>query len=446
MAQLSNTTNWLKDKIILHSESLHLRIFGHEMSPMMRDFLKHLSWSFLGGGIASAVMMIINIGAGRLMGPAGYGNYGLVLAISQVFMIPIILGLDVSSVRSISTAQNNREKEKNISSPFYFILFSSLVFILVFLAFHNFISKKFNINSTILLIAALYAVIVSLKSISDSFARALFLFKEQFFARILEVATIVVLFSLFFFFCDKQNYIFYIFALLSGSLMFSLFLFRKYLKYLTHFDLQSLKIQLSYSSILLVGATFNAVYNILEKMIIAKYLSIYDLGIYMAYYTASFNMTAQITQMFLNVFFPSIAKMPARTIITKLEKLIRILFFPIFFIILSIIFIIIKLFGKDYGINITYLFGFSLLATLQIILSINYYIFASSTKKMYRKYVFCVSIINFSQMLAYGILIYFRVVSIDLVIILSIINSVTNIILQKRLLINNKNKNESSML
>ncbi|MDP3956963.1 MAG: oligosaccharide flippase family protein, partial [bacterium] len=311
----------LKQKFFRIAEIVHLRIFGHEMGEEMRIFLGHLSWSFMGGSITSAIMMAINIGAGRLMGPAGYGNYGLVLAISQIFMIPIIFGLDVSGIRSISKAQNDTQKAKNVSSVFYFIILSSLVFILVFFFSHNFISEKFNLNGAILLMAALYAVIFSLKTISDSLARSLFLFKEQFFARIFEVGTIIVLFSLFFFYYEKQNYIFYILALLGGSLIFSLFLFRRYLRYLTYFDFQSLKGQLSYSSIILIGAAFSAIYNTLEKFVIVKYLSIYDLGIYMAYYTASFNMLAQITQIFVNAFFPSIAKLSGKQTILKIEKL-----------------------------------------------------------------------------------------------------------------------------
>jgi O-antigen/teichoic acid export membrane protein len=421
------------------TEIIHFRIFGHEISDAMRDFLKNLSWSFLGGGIAAAVMMAVNILAGRLMGPIGYGEYGLVLAISQIFIIPIILGLDVSGVRSISMATEDNQKAKNISSVFYFVIFSSVVFVLIFLASHTFISEKFNINGTILLVAVLYSIISSFRSITDSFARSLFLFKAQFLARIVEVGTVVALFSLFFFYYQKQNYIFYIFSLLGGSLVFFIFLFRRFLQYLTRFDFQSLKKQLSYSSILLLGTAFGAVYISLEKIIIVKYLSLYDLGIYMAYYVASSTMITQVILMFANVFFPSVAKISAKLTIVKLEKLFRIFFIPTFLIISGIIFIIVYLFGKDYEMNYGYVFGFGLLATLQIILSINYYIFAASSKKLYKKYVFCVTLINFFQIVVYGVLIYFKIVSIGFIIILTVINSITNVTFQKRLIINDKN-------
>jgi O-antigen/teichoic acid export membrane protein len=428
----------IKQKLISITEKIHFRIFRQAMSEEMRNFLGHLSWSFLGGGIAAAVMMIINIGAGRLMGPIEYGKYGLVLAIGQIFMIPILFGLDISGVRLISKEKDEEQKIKNISSIFYCILFSSLVFILIFLIFHNFVSEKFNVNSTILSIAALYAIITSLRAIADIFARGFFLFKKQFFARIFELGTTTVLFSLFFFYYVKRNYIFYMLALLGGSLVFFFLLLKRYLVRMTRFDYQSLKKQISYSSIFMLDTTLATVFNSLNTLLIAKYLGVLELGIYMAYITASTGMVMQVTQMFINVFFPSVAKVFSKSIIIKLERLVRIFFIPGFIVISGIIFIIIKLFGKSYGISLAYICGFGLLANFKIISLVYYSIFTSSPRELYKKYLVYFNVINFFQLAAYGVLIYFNHISIGLIVILSIMNSIISLALQRRLITNSK--------
>ncbi len=426
----------IKKWTISFLESIYTKVFKREMSDNVRTFLKNLSLSIFGGGIASAAMMVINIGAGRMLGPSGYGEYGLVLAISQIFMVPIVLGLDVSGVRAISSVESRREKSLNISSVFHFVGLSSIVFIFLYLVFNNFVSKILNIDRTILLMSAIYAIVTSFKVISDSFVRALLLFKTQLFARLVEMITIIFLFSLFFLVIEKQNYTNYLISILGGSIVFCIILLAKYLPYLTKFDFSYLKKQLSYSSVLLFGSILGAIYNVLEKMVIARYLSVFDLGIYLAYFTASLGMIAQLTQMFVNVFFPSITKSSNRSVYLKVEKIFLSLFFPTLLLISCLIFIIINFFGKTYGMNYYYVFGFGLLATMQMLLGINYYIFASSSKKLYFTYVKYVGAINFLQLLAYGAMIYFDIVSIDLIIVVSMVNSIANITFQRKLIMN----------
>lgn len=425
----------IKKRFMQVAETIHLRVFNDRMSPSMKDFLMHLSWSFVGGGIASVAMMAINIAGGRLMGPSGYGSYGLVLAVSQIILIPIILSLDISGVRFISTAQTNDEKSKYISSSFYFVLTSSVTVAAIIIIFRTLLANQFHIATTILVTAAIYSAIIAVKTISDSFARALFLFSEQFAARMLEVATISIVFSLYFFILHKNSYDNYVGALLAGAAVFVAIIFGKYFPFLRRFNFLSLKKQLSHSSVILIGAAFGAGYNILEKSIIVKYLGIYELGIYMAYFTSSFNITSQITQMFANVFFPSVARGSGKSTMIKLERLFRIFFIPTYFLISLIIFLIIKLFGKAYGINIPYILGFSLFATLQALLSVYYYIFVSASKGLYGKYIFLTTSINILQLIAYGVIIYLDKVSIGTIIVFSIINSILNVILQRRLIL-----------
>ncbi|MDA1169087.1 MAG: oligosaccharide flippase family protein [bacterium] len=424
----------IKQGLLNIGDILHIRLFGHGMGNRTKQFLGNLSWSFFGGLGASVVMMGINILAGRYMGPIGYGQYGLILTISQILMVFLVFGLDLSSVRSIAMSKSISKKSKHISSVIFFTVFSSSLLIVLFIIVRNYIAQQFHTNAIILSIAVVYAIIASFKIIADSIARGLFLFKEQFFARIVEVGTVVFLFSLFFFYFEERSYPYYLVALLGGSLFFIVWLASKFSGYVTRFDFESLKEQLSYSSFLVVGTVLGTAFNSLDKFIIVQYLSVQELGIYMAYFMASTNLIAQATQIFINVLFPQIASMNNGDFLKRIEKLFMLLFVPGFIIVSFVIGVIIALFGKNFDFRLEYVFSFGLLGMLQIIYTVYASIMTAVSKTLYKKFLLVFNIVNFSHIIFYGILIYINQVSIMAIVLLFILNIFVVIQLQRRML------------
>jgi len=65
----------LKSRAISFTEVLHRRIFGHEMSDVMRKFLSNLSWSFFGGVASSVIMALVTILAGKNLGAVSFGEF-----------------------------------------------------------------------------------------------------------------------------------------------------------------------------------------------------------------------------------------------------------------------------------------------------------------------------------------------------------------------------------
>ena len=164
---------------------------------------------------------------------------------------------------------------------------------------------------------------------------------------------------------------------------------------------------------------------------ITKELNIYQLGIYGAYFMASTNLIAQATQMFINIFFPVASKFENRSFLKKLDKIFFIAFIPLFLIISGMIFIIMKLFGEKYGVNLNYVLSFGILATLQIILTINASTITAISKKLFKKYIAYSTAINAVHIVAYGVIIYLKIVSIQLIVILLIANVLVTIFIQK---------------
>ena len=205
-------------KIIVSSlEVVHLKLFGHEMSVDMKRFVGHLSWSVLGGVSASVVMMGVNITAGRLMGPDEYGRYNLLLTLASMISIPILFGLDTSSVIAISSSNDSEEKRGNISSAFYFVLSSIMIMTLLFTFSLPYLTIRFALGKTFFLTTFTFAIALSLKIILDAGLRGLHLFKYQYYGRMAEISSILLFFVVLFGIEKKYDYLNYVYALLVGA-------------------------------------------------------------------------------------------------------------------------------------------------------------------------------------------------------------------------------------
>ena len=93
-----------------------------------------------------------------------------------------------------------------------------------------------------------------------------------------------------------------------------------------------------------------------------------------------------------------------------------------------------KLFGEKYGVNLNYVLSFGILATLQIILTINASTITAISKKLFKKYIAYSTAINTVHIVAYGVIIYLKIVSIQLIVILLIANVLVTIFIQKKIM------------
>lgn len=425
-----------REKIIYLIESIHLKLFQHEISEEMLSFLKNLSWSFWGGLLASAVMMGVNILGGRLLGPEEYGKYNLVLTFAQIIMIPMLFGIDIAGVRAVAMSKSIQGKAKNISNAFYFIIFTSILISLVVFLSREVITARFNLEGPALLIALFLAIILGFKTILDGFIRALSLFKYQFTTRIVEVSTITILFIVFFFVLKQQtSYFYYIISIAGGAIVLILLYCKKVFPYFTKFDFKILKKQISYGKILLVGTILGTVFNSLDKLVIAKYLSLSELGLYGAYYTASTNLVAQLSQMFVNVFFPTLSKVKNKhAIVHKVNHIFKIGIVPGSLILALAIYIIMQLFGSHYEISLFYIVGFAILGTLQVVLTINTTMITALSKRLFKKYIFYLNILNVVYVGVYGGIIYLDFISLLSIVVLLITNVGISILIQQKLI------------
>jgi O-antigen/teichoic acid export membrane protein len=401
----------------------------------MKQFLTNLSWSFLGGGIASGVMLVLSISVGRLLGPIGYGRYSLILAISQLIIVPIVFGLDVIGARSVAMAKSKQEKAVVISATLALVGIIAAPLVVVALIGGKTLGQYFHLDDQVFNLALFLAVALGFKAIVDALIRGLGYFRWQFAVRLVEVAVAVSLFWYLFFGTHSASAASYVIVLGSSSLVvIGLNLFR--LKaFLTAFTINVVKRELAYGKMIFLASVLGSLFNSLDKLIIARYLGVTELGIYGAYYTASTNFIAQLVGMFINVFFPTISQIDDKEgITTRFNRLAVMSLLPGAVIFSLFIWLILSLFGHQYPTYSGYIIGFGVLAILQVILTIYSFIITAVSQKLFQKYLLAFNLVNAGHVLFYIAVAWLGHISIAVILAGVIANTLIMIVVQRRLL------------
>lgn len=424
----------MKQKLFRGAEIVHLRIFGHEMGVEMRQFLGNLSWSFFGGVTASVLMMGVNIGIGRYFGPEEYGKYNVALILSQFLLVFVYFGIDVSSVKFLSEKSDLPLQKKFFSSSFYFV--STMVFLswIIYYFIHLDIERYFDIENRYLVLGLFLGSAFAIKGLADGYLRAYFLFRLQAVLRILEAIIVIASLLLILRIVGMREYQYYIYALSLGAILFSLVALFRLRKSFVKFHWASLRLMLSYGSVILAGAVLSIVFNSLDKIMVARYLGVTQLGIYSAYFVTATSLIAQMTQIFNNAFFPAISQVGDTAYIEKVNALMRWLFVPGGIFLSLTLYVVVLVFGDAYEPSIFLATGFGFLAILQVLFSINASIITALSKVLLRRYYLWLYVVSLCHVLLYGLLVYLDFVAISTLLLLFFVNFTSVIFIQKSLI------------
>lgn len=355
------------------------------MSHEMRKFIGHLPWSFLGLFFSSLILFSVNILAGRILGPENYGKYNLVLVVASIMAVPILLGLDVTSIKYIANAKNQLDKNKYLSNSFRAVIFSSAIVFVLVTIFHLKISELFGIPVEIVFIALAFSILLSFKNLLDSFIKSFHFFRFQAIVRIIESIVVIFLFFYFFYFLKENDYEFYLISSISGATILCVVYFFRIKKNIISWDKEKFEEIFHYSKTTIILACILMVMGSMDKIFIGKFLGAHALGVYSAYFTVSMIFISQVVLMLGNVFFPMISGAENKhAVVRKIDKLGIIFFIPGTLIIAVCVFLMLKLYGKEFQLNQWYIIWFSVLSFLQIP-SDFYRNVISSENKLYAK-------------------------------------------------------------
>jgi O-antigen/teichoic acid export membrane protein len=114
-----------------------------------------------------------------------------------------------------------------------------------------------------------------------------------------------------------------------------------------------------------LGGVSYIMYTNIDKILINKYMSITDVGIYNSYYFSSINLAAVLVGIFQTVFFPMLCRSQKKS--GSLKKMNRCMgFVPIIGIplLFSLEFVILRIYGQDYKMDFLLMLIFAITSVL----------------------------------------------------------------------------------
>jgi len=303
-------------------EKIHILFFGHKMSPMMKNFLKNISWTSFGFLVSSLILFTVNVLAGRFLGPSGYGEYNFILSVASIVSLLIIMGFDSSSIKYISESKTDKDKNEYLSGSLWVVIFLAIVVLVVVFLAQNILKIFFDIKEEIIIVSVFYAALLGIRKILSSFLSSLNFFKFQSVIMIIESLAVILLFLYLFVILGYNHYLYYIISLSFGILLFCLTTILKIRKRVLRYDIDKILFLKRYAIVAFLTALAIATPVSLIKLFIGKYLSIQDLGIFSAYMAVTAIFVGQFILIINNVFFPMVSSInDKRPIINKINKI-----------------------------------------------------------------------------------------------------------------------------
>ncbi len=356
------------------------QVFRQKIGDEAKSFIKNLSYLFAGTFIATVAGFALNIIAGRILGPVEYGKVALVQSVTMFLSIPMLLGFSNAMVKYASEKKDFKERSVIISTAL------ALVFILITASFifcfffSLLLANLFSTTNELFHLSLLCAVLYTFYTMTTNMLKGLFKIKT--YAIFQPVYAVIVLLA-FLFLVFARNLLSFksiVYPTFLGygvvSIVLSVFFLRKYFR--LSLDKTWAKTLTGYSMFAAIGGLSFVFYTNIDKILINKYLTVADVGIYRAYFVASVNITVLLWAMFNTIFFPTVSKYKDKGMVfNRINKLIPYLLglgFPLMFF---CEFIILKLYGKQYPMDLILMLMFAFAAILVVWYGLYDWTFAS---------------------------------------------------------------------
>lgn len=343
-------------------------VFHEKISDEVKSFLKSLSYVAVGTLIAAILSFVFNILGGRVLGPSEYGKFALVQSVAMFLYIPMLLGFGTAMVKYSSEKEDFGRQSKIISTAFMLVALFIIASVILYFIFASQLSAIFSTPSKLFYLSIILAILFVFYTITTSTLRGLFKMKTLAIFQPIYAAT--TLFAFLFFILNNllsfKSMVYSMFLAygITGAITLIFFL-RKYLKF--EFDKFWASTLAKYGMFALIGGLSFVFYTNIDKILINRYMTVADVGIYRAYYLASINVAGLFFGIFNTVFFPTASKYENKGVLfEKINKLIPYLIGLGMPFILLCEFIILKLYGGGYPINFLLMLIFAITAILVV--------------------------------------------------------------------------------
>ena len=332
-----------------------------------REVWSRVAWSIAGGGAAAALLFAGTVIAGRMLGPADYGQVAFATALAQLLSILAIHGMDLSASRALATAADGGVRASIVSTSIVSVLISSSALLLLGLITSGLLATAFGANRTSVQGGFLLVGLFALKSTFDRHLGALGMVTFQ--ARAKPIEGMVVIGGLALLDLNDQAKASSVICLLgtAGTVLLGVYswrlrshLSRRWIRWKMH---QSLS---SYGQVILAGALAPLPLWYADKVAVQHALGPENLGIYMAYFTSTALVATQLLMVTNNVLFPIVVGSPdKRRVLRNIKRASAFGLVPFTAAIAVFSLAVLRLFGDRYPVEPRLVLAFSCLAALQ---------------------------------------------------------------------------------
>jgi len=330
------------------------RILHEKMSDDVKKFVKNLSYVGFGTIIAVIFSFTFNILAGRILGPSGYGEFTLVQSIAMFLMIPMLLGFGTAMVKYTSENGDLKRQRSIISVTYIFVSIFMVVSISIYYLFSSQIAKIFSVPIGFFYLSIIFATLFSFYTLTTDTLRGLHEMKKYAILKPMYSVILLLTFLVFIFFnfISFKSMVFSICLAYGATGGIILVFIRKYIRF--EFDKTWTNKLSRYSILAIIGGLTFVFYTNIDKILINKYMTISDVGIYKAYSYSFLTFLSLCLSIFITVFFPVASKCKNKAIIfRRINKFIPfIIIFGLPVMIGSGI-VVLMLFGAEYNFNLS---------------------------------------------------------------------------------------------
>jgi O-antigen/teichoic acid export membrane protein len=365
------TNNWFSTIFQRVVTKVYRRVFNEDISIEAKDFMKNLLYIGIGTVISAALGTVFMVIGGRLLGPGEYGKFVLIQSVAGFLNLPMLLGFSTGMLKYTSEKQDTERQSNIIITSFMFVLFFTSFSTIIYLVFKSPLSRLFDISGELFYLAIVFAVLYVFYTLATNALRGLDRMRTF---SVFQVSYACILILSFFAFIINKHLSFtsMLFPMFFayGIIIIALIVFMRYIGVISKwkFDAALVKTLIKYGIATFVGGISYVVYTNIDRIMLARYWSTYEVGIYSAYYIGSINVAMLLWGVFNMVFFPTVSKYknkgPAFKKINKILPYLIGLGIPLLVI---CEFVVLKLYGTQYKIDLLWLLLFAVTSMCMVI-------------------------------------------------------------------------------
>ena len=285
-------------------------------------------------------------------------------------------------------------QQKINSSSYFATLTRSFIFVLLLFIFSKRIYNVFSVSPLVFFTAVVSSVCYALYLLATDSLSGLYQMKKIALFRVVYGFLVLAILAPLLF---KSHISFVVVSLLISFVYLLIFILitaniRNYISF--KIDKAWVKNLLEYGLYAVSGSFLLIFLPNLSKIMVYKFLTLFDVGTYNAYYFSSLSVVIFFNTIFITVFFPTASKYSQKSsIVEKIKKITPFLFLlgiPLLFLIQ---FLVLKFFGSQYPVDYWLMLLFAISGIMFFFYSIYMWLFYSKGIVQARRVVFFTAIV-----------------------------------------------------